>query len=286
VRWTTIGVQVPVEHADAVSNVFFEAGSGVQTDEPASSYSANLYIKGYLAQEGDYQQIIETIRQRVAAVLGAPVELELGDIENEDWAVSWREGYKPFRVGRRLVVKPSWEQVKTEPDDLVIELDPGMAFGCGTHPTTATCMVFLEKYLRPGVRVYDVGTGSGILAITASRLGAAEVYAVDEDPMAVRVARENITQNGLEHRIKVGLGDILDQVDGPADIIVANILAEVVIRLLPMANARLAPGGLLIAGGISAPKSPDVFEAMEREGFEQVDLVNVDNWVAIVGAKR
>jgi ribosomal protein L11 methyltransferase len=285
-RWTTISVRVPAEHADAVSNVFFEAGSGVQLDEPASSHSVNVTVKGYLAQEGDYQQTIETIRRRMAATVGSLVDLELDEIENEDWAVSWRESYKPFRVGRRLLVKPSWEQVKTAPDDLIIELDPGMAFGCGTHPTTATCMVFLEKYLRPGMRVYDVGTGSGILAITASRLGAAAVYAVDEDPMAVRVARENIAQNGLEDQIQVGLGDLLDRLEQPADIIVANILAEVVIRLLPMANARLVPGGLLIAGGISAPKAAGVLEAMKREGFEEVDLTNVDDWVSIVGVKR
>ncbi len=285
-RWTEITVHVPAEHADAVGNVFYEAGSGIQVDEPASFRSGPVRIKAYLAQEGDYRAQLESIRRRITAIAGEAVRFELGEVENEDWAVTWREHYKPFRVGRRLLVKPTWEQVQAAPGDLVIELDPGMAFGCGTHPTTAACMEFLEKYLRPGMRVYDVGTGSGILSIAAALLGAGRVYAVDEDPMAVRVAGENIVQNGLADRIEVGLGDLLDRLDKPADLIVANIVAEVIIRLLPAARTRLVPGGILIVGGISSPKKDEVLQAMAAEGFKLIDSTEVKDWVALVGIRE
>lgn len=285
-RWTEIIVHVPAEYADAVGNVFYEAGSGIQVDEPASFHSGPVVIRGYLAQEGDYRAQIANIRRRINGIAGEAVRFELNEVENEDWAVTWREHYKPFRVGKRLLVKPTWEQVETAPDDLVIELDPGMAFGCGTHPTTAACMVFLEQYLRPGMRVYDVGTGSGILSITAARLGAGRIYAVDEDPMAVRVARENIAQNRLADQIEVGLGDLLNRLDKPADLIVANIIAEVIIRLLPSARARLAPGGILIAGGISSPKKDEVLQALAAEGFKLIDSTEVKDWFALVGIRE
>lgn len=284
-NWTKITVYVPAAHADAVGNVFYEAGSGIQVDEPASFRSGPVMVRGYLAQEGDYRARVDDIKRRITAITGGAARFELGEIENEDWAVTWRAYYKPFRVGQRLQVKPTWEEVETRPGDLVIELDPGLAFGCGIHPTTSAAMVLLEKYVRPGARVYDIGTGSGILSITAARLGAGRVYAVDEDPMAVRVARENVVQNQLTDRITVDRGNLLDGLREPADLIVANIIAEVIIRLLPSARDRLAPDGLFIAGGISSPKKDEVRAALPAAGLRLVDSLEDRGWFTLVARR-
>lgn len=284
-RWLEIVVRSPEAYAEAVSSFFFDAGSGVVWDDSASASHGTVTVKGYLPDEDASRPKFEALRRAITGLLG-PGCLEVNTLADEDWATAWRAGYHTFRVGKRLVIKPSWEDYSPRPGDLVIEMDPGLAFGCGTHPTTATCLEMLERYVIPGAVVYDVGTGSGILAIAAAKLGAGEVRAVDEDPIAVRVARENVIRNRVAGAVHVIQGDLLDGLAGPADLIVANIVAEVVAPLAPQAAERLAPGGRFIAGGITTAKADGVVAAFGRAGLAVGERRCAGEWVTLVGEKR
>jgi ribosomal protein L11 methyltransferase len=210
-------------------------------------------------------------------------------VNSEDWSTSWKVIFKPLRIGRRLLIVPSWEQVEAGPDDIVLSLDPGMAFGTGGHETTRLCLerleaVLLSRLSAPPASVLDLGTGSGILAMAAARLGAGRVRAVDIDPEAVEVARENIAINGLTERIECSTTP-LETLDGPFDVILANILAEELVRLAPQLTARLACGGVLILSGILAEK-----EAFVRGGFAAQPLAYLETarqgeWVAMLYRK-
>ncbi len=283
--WLEIEVVVADEHRDAVSNVFFELGSGVQ-EEPASIHSGVSLIRGWFPVDDQQpERKVSTLRRRVENITGRPAQMEVRRVSDRDWAVAWREGLKAFRVGERLVVKPTWEEFHPGPEDLVIEIDPGLAFGCGTHPTTAMCLKLLEHYVQPGMIVLDVGTGSGILAIAAALLGAASVWAVDEDPLAVRTAGENIARHNLAGRVRVRSGNLLDELSEPADLVVANIVAEVLTELCPAAATALEPGGRFIVSGILDQREEMVRRALAENGFEIESRLVEGEWVSLAGVK-
>ncbi|MEW6540482.1 MAG: 50S ribosomal protein L11 methyltransferase [Bacillota bacterium] len=284
--WLEIEVTVADEHRDAVSNVFFELGSGVQ-EEPASIHSGAAVIRGWFpVGDRQLQQKVVLLRRRVEAITGPPARMEVRRASDRDWATAWREGLKPFRVGERLVVKPTWEEWEPGPEDLVIEIDPGLAFGCGTHPTTAMCLKLLERYVRPGMVAVDVGTGSGILAVAAALLGAAVVWAVDEDPLAVRTAAENVARHNLTGRVRVRSGNLLDELSEPADLVVANIVAEVLAELCPAAATALEPGGVFIFSGILDQREDIVRRALAADGFRVESRLAEGEWVALAGVKE
>ncbi|VFU19654.1 ribosomal protein L11 methyltransferase (fragment) [anaerobic digester metagenome] len=183
------------------------------------------------------------------------------------------------------MVRPSWEDYRAVEGELVIELDPGMAFGCGTHPTTSLCLKLLENYIRGGERIYDVGTGSGILAVAAAALGAGRVVAVDLDPVACRAAAENVARNRVEGIVRVVQGNLLDNLNGGADLVVANIIAGVIISLAPDAAAALVPGGFLIASGIIRHRAEEVRDALEEAGLTPWEQLEEGEWTAIVAKK-
>ena len=224
--------------------------------------------------------------QEELATLPALSGLEMGElklsfsqVKEEDWAEYWKNFYKPFRLGTRLVVRPTWESYTAQPGDLVIDLDPGMAFGTGTHETTALCAVLIEAYCRQG-QVLDIGTGSGILAIAAAKLGAQRVLALDIDPVAVKVARENVAQNGLTDRVRVEQGDPLSGVAGQYDMAVANILADVIISLAGPVKQHVKPEGVFICSGIIRERAEDVRAALEGAGHTIVDERYEGAWAA------
>jgi len=281
--WLRVDVHIPEELRDAVANVFFEMGSGVE--EPASPCLGAVVLRGYFPVEGPPARIVGEFRRRVENILGRAARIVVTRINDEDWSISWRKGYKPLRFGERLVVKPTWEPFAPGPRDLVIDLDPGMAFGCGTHPTTAMCLRLLERYVRPGMVVIDVGTGTGILAIAAALLGAGTVWAVDEDPVAVRTARENVDLNNLRGRVRVRLGNLLDDLTEPADLVVANIVAEVLVALCPEAAAALEPGGRFILSGIFEGREEMVRRGLGENGFKVEERLAEGEWVVLVGVK-
>lgn len=223
---------------------------------------------------------LEQLRAQGGTDLGT-LRLELSGVKDEDWSENWKKYYKPFRIGTHLVVKPTWEAYQPSPEDLIIELDPGMAFGTGTHETTSMCMQLLEKHLKSDMRVMDVGTGSGILAIAAARLGAKEVLAIDIDPAAVKVARENIVLNHVEDRVRAVEGDLCKSEAMPCDLAVANIVADAIRMLAAPLTRHLAKGGLLICSGIIREREQDVLDAALAAGYVVADRLEKGEWVAL-----
>lgn len=218
------------------------------------------------------------------------------ELREEDWANAWKRFYKPLRVGRRVLLKPSWEQVEVAPEDIVVELDPGMAFGTGLHPSTRLCIAALEEYVHPGDAVLDVGTGSGVLAIVAYKLGAAAILATDIDPIAVEVTQENAERNNIPLHVHPGIvveqGSVPENAAARFDVVVANILAEVLVKLFdgeysyPPLAEPLKPGGVLILAGIIEERAEMVVAAAQRHGCTLIDRKQEGDWVALIARKQ
>lgn len=207
-------------------------------------------------------------------------------VSDESWAETWKQFYKPFYAAEHLVIKPTWEDFIPAPEDRIIEIDPGMAFGSGTHETTGMCISLLKKHIHGGERVIDVGTGSGILAIAAGIMGAGSVLAVDIDPDAVRVASENIRHNGLENRISVCQGNLLDHIDQVCDICVANIISDVIISFAAPLRNHIVPGGLFICSGIVRERAEEVKSALIKADYEILETVIRGEWTAFVSGRN
>jgi ribosomal protein L11 methyltransferase len=231
-------------------------------------------------------------------------ELVMRQVEEEDWANAWKEHFQVHRVGQRTVIVPGWRQYEPVPGDLVITLDPGMAFGTGLHPTTRLCLIALEERVRPGQSILDLGTGSGILAIAAARLGAGSVVALDTDAVAVQAARANVAANGVQETVRVDQGTLgtgarpahqdrrspdrrpaaVLPTSRPAtfDLVVANIIAQVLVDLAPALAAALAPGAPLIASGIINERETDVAAALVAHGLTVEERKAEGDWVLLV----
>ena len=277
-RWTEIIIDAGPEATDAVGAALYAVGCGGFEVREAAVPPA---IAGYLPVDDRLEDRLGLLKDALAAlpghgVIGAGTDLTLRYVEEADWANAWKEFYKPFRVGRRLVVTPPWEHPELAPDDIPLVIDPGMAFGTGSHPTTQLCLVALEDYVRPGARVADIGTGSGILAIAAAKMGASHVAANDNDPLAVRIARENAVANG----VPVEITDALPT--GQYDAVVANILADVIIGMAEELQVLLAPGGVLLVSGIIDTREADVRLALEGIGLNHLETRRQTEWVALV----
>lgn len=204
--------------------------------------------------------------------------------DDEDWANNWKKYYHQVPVGDKLLIKPSWEDLEDEfKDRLIVEIDPGMAFGTGTHETTYMCLEALEKYVQDDDVVFDVGCGSGILGIAAAKLGAQEIVAVDLDEKCVETSIENAKLNGVKGKMEVHLGNLLDVVDGTANIIVSNIIAEIITGLVFDLREHLVPNGIFIASGIIEEKIPMVVDELERNEFEILDIKKKNGWSLIIG---
>ena len=227
----------------------------------------------------EYKEYLET---RIAD-LGIDASISFEGVSEDDWAESWKQYYKPIPLGRVTVV-PAWEKYEAKEGEILVRMDPGMAFGTGTHETTRLVMRIMQDELRGGERVLDVGTGSGILSICASKLGAASCNAYDIDPVAVKVARENAKDDGCDN-ITVGVSDLLAGVDlsgGKYNFCVANIVADIIIRMMPDISDYLEVGAPLILSGIIAPRADEVREAVRAAGFEIVREEQENDWLAIM----
>ncbi len=277
-RWAEIIIDAGPEATDAVGAALYAAGCGGFEVREAAQPPA---VAGYLPVDDRLEDRLGSLKDALAAlaghgVTGAGTDLTLHYVEEADWANAWKEFYKPFRVGHRLVVTPPWEHPELAPEDIPLIIDPGMAFGTGSHPTTQLCLVALEDYIEPHARVADIGTGSGILAIAAAKLGASLVAANDNDLLAVKIARENAAANG----VSVHVTDALPT--GRYDVVVANILADVIIGMAQELNALLAPGGVLLASGIIDTREADVRRALEGVGLRHLETRRQTEWVALV----
>ncbi len=206
-------------------------------------------------------------------------------VSDAEWTDVWKKYYKPFHIGQHLVIKPTWESYTAQEGDRVIEMDPGMAFGSGTHETTAMCVTLLEETIRGGESVIDVGTGSGILAIAAAFSGAGKVLAVDIDPDAVRVARENVANNHVQDLVTVREGDLLKYMDDRCDICVANIISDIIISFAAPLKDHIVPGGLFICSGIVRQRAEEVKEALLSAGYEVQQEVRRGEWAAFLSRR-
>ena len=206
-------------------------------------------------------------------------------VSDADWTDVWKKYYKPFHIGQHLVIKPTWESYTAQEGDKVIEMDPGMAFGSGTHETTAMCVTLLEETIRGGESVIDIGTGSGILAIAAAFSGAGKVLAVDIDPDAVRVARENVANNRVQDLVTVREGDLLKYMDDRCDICVANIISDIIISFAAPLKDHIVPGGLFICSGIVRQRAEEVKEALFSAGYEVLKEVRRGEWAAFLSRR-
>jgi ribosomal protein L11 methyltransferase len=335
--WLELSVQVDQEAVESVSELLARYGyNGGVVVEPA-------WVAGDEGPEFRYDEArpvtlrtylpvdekIEEVRQRIEQALWhlgrmRPVgELQVRSLEEEDWANAWKQHYSILRIGKRSVIVPSWLEYEAQPDDVVLHLDPGMAFGTGLHPTTQMCLALLEDRTTANQRVLDLGTGSGILAVAAAKLGAGPILALDNDPIAVAAAQENIERNGVAAIVTAaegslgaagnamghwlsgdfgeGRGQKIENREQPAeslehgnskfsvlssfDLIVANLIAKVLILLANDIAAALAPGGTLISSGIIIDREDEVALALAAAGLTQIERRREGEWIALVHSK-
>ena len=237
-------------------------------------------IHVYIKQEKDALECVEFIKARLDAE-GIEYETSIVGVNEEDWANNWKQYYHTQRIGKRIVVTPSWEEYTPSGDDVQMRLDPGMAFGTGTHDTTRLCLELLEEVVTPETRILDVGTGSGILSVGGVLLGAPSALGVDIDPVAVKVANENAEINEVTGKTEFVCGDLTDKVHGKFEIVTANIVADVIIRLLSTVKNYLLKGGVLIVSGIIDTRADEVENACHEAGFTTEKRLEHGGWVAI-----
>ncbi len=284
---------------DLICDAFYNLGAkGVVIDdpylEPVEQWGADAVplptqpaVTGYLPADEHLEQRRLDLEKALAALAAAHTfqhTIIYQRIDEEDWAEAWKAFFWPEKITSHLVVKPTWREYVPEPGQQVIEIDPGMAFGTGTHPTTALCIQLLEKHIRTGQDVLDVGTGSGILLIAAAKLGAGRLIGVDQDPLAIEIARNNMRLNHIApNRFELHSGDLIDPVNESFDMVVANILADVILDLLDGVNRVMKPDSIFICSGIIEAYQDKVIQKMAACGLELIDTRKQGDWVALAG---
>lgn len=313
-NWTAIVVETSTEAVDAVSYILTDTGAtGVKIDDAADfeklkpgkygpygeivnpatlpHREVGAAVTGYYPPTVFVPEKIEDIRQRVTKLADfglnpAPARVTAEEIDNQDWATAWQKYYHPVRVTRELTIVPQWEEyTPTTTDEKLLVLDPGMAFGTGTHPTTQLMLQALTMALRGGESMIDVGTGSGVLSIAAKQLGAGEVWAYDIDDIAVKSAEKNLALNPIAKDVHTGVNSLLDGIHTQVDLVVANILAEIILPLVPQAFENLKTGGKFLTSGIINTKFETVKEAIQNQGFLIDETMRIKDWYGIIAHK-
>ncbi|MDR6122306.1 ribosomal protein L11 methyltransferase [Bacillus sp. SLBN-46] len=311
-KWSEISIHTTNEAIEPISHILHEAGaSGVVIEDPfeltkeredqfGEIYQLNpddypeegVIVKAYLPVNSFLGETVDAIKESINNLIIYNIDIGLNkvtisEVNEEEWATAWKKYYNPVKISEKFTIVPTWEEyTPVSSDELIIELDPGMAFGTGTHPTTVMCIQAIERTVRPGDRVIDVGTGSGVLSIAAAMLGAEDVRAFDLDEVAVTQARLNIKLNKVHPSVTISQNNLLDNVEeNSADVIVANILAEVILRFTDDAARVIKQGGAFITSGIIKQKKDQVKEALVNSGFEILETILMEDWVAII-AKR
>lgn len=286
-EWLEVSVNVDNEAAEAVAEVFSRyAYHGVVIE--ADPECANpVVVRAYLAADDQLRakkRRVEEALWHLGQIWPIPKPAFRPTVE-ADWAEAWKTQLSVLHIGQHIVIRPSWLDYDATQKDVVIDLDPGMAFGTGLHPTTRLCLETLEKLVQPGTRVLDLGTGSGILAIAAAKLGARSVTAVDNDPVAVKTARENVTANGVQEIVNVARGS-LGNVAGHYNLVVVNILARVIVEMLQEGlGTRVRPGGKMVAAGIIIDQEAQVVEALVQGELAQSERQQRGDWVCLVAER-
>jgi len=313
-NWMEYTILTTTEGSELIAQVLENAGSNGTMIEDRNDVAANqrpegrwdiideaiaerigddVKVTGYFEVDDRLPDRVAFVESELRRLKGMDLGMDLGkletlrhDVAEQDWTESWKAAFKPFRLGAHMVVRPSWETVELQPGDHEIEIDPGMAFGTGSHETTGMCVELVEKYVKPGDRVIDIGTGTGILAIAAAHMGARPVLATDLDAIAVRVAAENARINGFEDVIETRCGDLLEVVQETADVVIANIISDVSIMLAKPVRQRIVDNGIFICSGISAERREDVLKALDDAHFEVLEALSRGEWCAVAARKR
>ena len=302
-EWTDIRITVPQQYAataEAVATMVSNGGIYIEDYSDLEQQAWEIahvdlieqelldkprdivIVHMYLAPDENPAEVLPLFRERLDAA-GVPYTLDTAGVQQEDWQNAWKKYYHAMDIGSRLAIVPGWETYDT--DRIQITMDPGLAFGTGTHETTALCLELLDDLVQGGERVLDVGTGSGILAIAALKLGAREADGVDIDPMCVRTAGENAARNGVDDRFRVLVGDLSDKAEGVYDIITANIVAAAILSLAPAVPALMAPGAKFICSGIIDERKDEVLAGLQASGLRPVEIKEKRGWVCILCEK-
>ena len=299
--WTEIQIEIPVENVDEASaiaqmvvpyGIYVEDYSDLMEEAPKIAHidliDEDLMAKNrdlaiihiYISPEENPAEALSFLRERLDSESIAHT-LRTDAIKEEDWAFGWKKYYHPLRIGEHIVVCPSWETCSLEPGDVMLRLDPGMAFGTGTHETTRLCLQMLEKFVKPGMDILDIGCGSGILSICGVLLGGNKAVGVDIDQTAVKVANENAEMNHVENKTEYLCGDLTDKVSGKYQVVCANIVADVVIRLIPDVGGFMDDNAVLLVSGIIETRRDEVVEALAEHGYQIIDSREEKGWCAM-----
>ena len=309
-KWCEISIQTSHEAVELIAEIFRDLGaSGVviedpelvndyitsgkwdYTDIPIAKETEVVVEKAYLPVNGELEGRIQTLQQEIKdlesrGVNTAPAVLTTAELQDEDWSDTWKQYFHTEKPGERVVIKPTWEEYASKDDEVVIELDPGAAFGTGTHATTSMCIRQLEKLVKPGMTVFDVGTGSGILSIISAKLGAKNIQAVDYDDSVLKIVEENLEQNNVQDIISVAQSDLMQNVHGKAELVIANIIADIIIRLFDQLDEHLEQGGTLLTSGIIEDRIEDVLAAAEKHGYGVVERLENKGWACITFKRK
>ncbi|MGB9680069.1 MAG: 50S ribosomal protein L11 methyltransferase [Thermoanaerobacteraceae bacterium] len=307
-KWIEIKVNTTLEAEEAIANIMHELGAGgvvindpndIITMENEGNWdymdpnllidSKDVIISAYFPIVSDILDKINIIKDRILELKNYNIDIgkfdfKISEVDESDWENSWKQYYKPIKIGSKIIIKPSWEKYVFTEGELVIELDPGMAFGTGTHETTKMSIEFLEMIIKQDYIVFDVGCGSGILSIVSAKLGAKEVFASDVDEVAIKVTKENIKLNNLKN-IQVFKSNLLDNFEGKADVIVANIIADVIIKMSSVIPDYLKENGYFIASGIIKDRKNEVLNVL-NSNFNIIDLKQDGEWISILGKRK
>ena len=309
-KWCEISIQTSHEAVELIAEIFRDLGaSGVviedpelvndyitsgkwdYTDIPIAKETEVVVEKAYLPVNGELEGRIQTLQQEIKdlesrGVNTAPAVLTTAELQDEDWSDTWKQYFHTEKTGEGAVIKPTWEEYASKDDEVVIELDPGAAFGTGTHATTSMCIRQLEKLVKPGMTVFDVGTGSGILSIISAKLGAKNIQAVDYDDSVLKIVEENLEQNNVQDIISVAQSDLMQNVHGKAELVIANIIADIIIRLFDQLDEHLEQGGTLLTSGIIEDRIEDVLAAAEKHGYGVVERLENKGWACITFKRK
>ncbi len=305
-KWFEVRVKTTEEAYDAVSEMLMSIGAGgVAIEDPndikreiskpnsldyadqefMDSLGEDVIIKAYFSEEKNLNELESLIKEKLIFISEFLNTGEgytgYSEVDDEDWATSWKKYYKPLHITESVVIKPSWENYEKTENEIVIELDPGMAFGTGTHETTKMCAELIQRYVKSGDTALDIGCGTGILSIIASKLGAKEITAVDIDDVAIKITKENCRMNGAGDTVTAFTGILNDVKPVKHDIVFANIIANVIIDIAKSMNSYLKPGGYFITSGIIRERKQEVIEAYQGQGYSIETIIEMGEWVAI-----
>jgi ribosomal protein L11 methyltransferase len=296
-----VKLAVVAQDAELVADIFQSAGAGgVIFEDPQILSQVQLSV-GEMLSDAIFMNIprefgvlayfpvddrlgerLAQLKKQIGFALGIATPFSLRQVQEEDWAEAWKQYFKPECIGR-VVIKPSWENYQPKSDEIIIELDPGMAFGTGTHPTTRLCIQLLQEIVQPDLSMLDIGTGSGILALVAAKLGAKRVVATDIDPLAVQTALKNVIKNQVGERVCITEGNLFElPMVEKFDFVVANIIANTILAMIPNLDEILKPGGCFLASGIIEERQKEVEELLLKHGYLIRKTTSEEGWVAIL----